>query len=380
MKIVFVSNYMSIHQLPFCIEMINLVGDGNFYFISVSGFDKYRKSVGYENLDNKYDFIIRAYESHELKMKSISIVTDCDVALINPVYDEYSLLRKRANKLTFFVCERLLKRGLWYKYFPPKYIRTYKKILRFKSKNFYILCCGAYVSYDFITMGYPRDRFFKWGYFPAVFNFNNKIKREKNSILWVGRFIKWKKIDILIKAAKLLLDEKVEFHINIVGAGAEFKNIKKMIYSCNLENNITFLGGCSNDDVRKLMERTEVVVATSDRNEGWGAVINEAMSSGCAVVASNAMGATPFLINNNVNGVCFKCGDFRDLANKLKKVLLVDDYRIEIQNNAVKCITCQWNPRIASERLLELIENINTGDKYKTAPSGPCSIARIIKY
>ncbi len=49
------------------------------------------------------------------------------------------------------------------------------------------------------------------------------------------------------------------------------------------------LGAMSPDKVRAYMERADVFLFTSDFNEGWGAVLNESMNSGCAVVASHAM-------------------------------------------------------------------------------------------
>ena len=53
------------------------------------------------------------------------------------------------------------------------------------------------------------------------------------------------------------------------------------------------------------MERADIYLATSDRQEGWGAVINEAMNSGCAVVADHMMGAVPYLISHEENGMIY---------------------------------------------------------------------------
>jgi glycosyltransferase involved in cell wall biosynthesis len=45
-----------------------------------------------------------------------------------------------------------------------------------------------------------------------------------------------------------------------------------------------------------------VFIFTSDRNEGWGAVLNEAMGSGCAVVAADLIGSVPYLIEHKKMG------------------------------------------------------------------------------
>lgn len=62
----------------------------------------------------------------------------------------------------------------------------------------------------------------------------------------------------------------------------------------NLNDYVTFTGPVQSDKVRGFMERAGIFLFTSDRQEGWGAVLNESMNSGCAVVASHAIGSVPF--------------------------------------------------------------------------------------
>ena len=46
--------------------------------------------------------------------------------------------------------------------------------------------------------------------------------------------------------------------------------------------------------------------------EGWGAVLNEAMNSGCACIASHAIGSAGFLIEHGENGFVYRDGDMDD--------------------------------------------------------------------
>ena len=46
------------------------------------------------------------------------------------------------------------------------------------------------------------------------------------------------------------------------------------------------------------MEQANIFIISSTHEEGWGAVVNEAMNSGCVVIGSHAAGAVPFLIEN----------------------------------------------------------------------------------
>ena len=60
------------------------------------------------------------------------------------------------------------------------------------------------------------------------------------------------------------------------------------------------------------MEQADVFLFTSNYLEGWGAVLNEAMNSACAVVAGHGIGAVPFLLKHGKNGLVYKTGNFRE--------------------------------------------------------------------
>lgn len=377
MKVVFISNYLTLHQLPFCLEIIKILGNGNFIFISMEGFDVTRSAVGYKDLDKEYDFVLRAYESQGNLIIANKITYDCDVALINPEYFKFSKIRQRCKKITFFVSERLLKRGYLWRFNPLKILKTYRNILRFCDENFYVLCCGAYVSSDYQIMGFPRDRYFKWGYFPNV-NVNGIIRKKERSILWVGRVIKWKRLKDLVLALSKI-NKYIDFRLTIIGDGECLPGIKETIKKYNMSDKVIIRGGLSNEEVLREMQETEIFVTTSDRNEGWGAVINEAMISQCAVIASDAMGAARFLIDNRRNGFVYKCGDIKELISYLTLLLNNVSLLREIQICANRSILTKWSAKIAANNLVELVGHIKNNDS-KFPLDGPCSRASFIKY
>lgn len=116
----------------------------------------------------------------------------------------------------------------------------------------------------------------------------------------------WKHPDLAIKVARRLLNDGISIEMEMIGTGPLFEQMGTEISRNNLEHSIKLLGTMPPDDVRLRMERAGTFLFTSDRNEGWGAVLNEAMNSGCAVVASSAAGATPYLIRDAANGFAYK--------------------------------------------------------------------------
>ena len=109
-----------------------------------------------------------------------------------------------------------------------------------------------------------------------------------------------------IEIAKRLVQEGYRFNMNIIGTGVLEKEIEKKIKENRLQKYIHMLGAMNPTQVREYMEKSEIFLFTSDFNEGWGAVLNESLNSGCAVVVSHAVGAAPYLIDDGQNGMLYE--------------------------------------------------------------------------
>ena len=127
------------------------------------------------------------------------------------------------------------------------------------------------------------------------------------------------------------------------------------------------LGSMTPVEVRRYMESAELLLFTSDQNEGWGAVLNEAMNSGCAVVADNRIGSVPFLMKDSENGYICYSGELDEMYRRVKLVLEQRDRSREIGKNAYKTVLTEWNAETAARRLIEFIE------KGTVFPEGPMS-------
>ena len=124
------------------------------------------------------------------------------------------------------------------------------------------------------------------------------------------------------------------------------------------------------------MERASIYLFTSDRQEGWGAVLNEAMNSGCAIIASHLAGSTPYLIQNGENGMIYHSGDLKALYQSLEILLENPGIQYELGLKAYETIINEWNAEVAAERLLSLSEYILEGKEFNELfRSGPCSKA-----
>ena len=123
------------------------------------------------------------------------------------------------------------------------------------------------------------------------------------------------------------------------------------------------------------MEQIEIFQFTSNREEGWGAVLNESMSCACAVVANSEIGSVPFLIKHGQNGLIYNQGSVDELADCIIKLIESEQYRRKMGIGAYKTISENWAPQKAAENLLILIDAIQNG-KPTPIQEGPCSISK----
>ena len=144
----------------------------------------------------------------------------------------------------------------------------------------------------------------------------------------------------------------------MIGNGSMRSQLLEMIKENDLIDVITILDFMSPKKVREYMEKANVYLFTSDFGEGWGAVLNEAMNSGCAVVVSDAVGAAPFLIKDGENGFIYHYGDDDEILNIIERLLNNQSLFEKIGINAYLTIDKEWNANIAASNFINLCFNL----------------------
>lgn len=380
MKIIFITNALTPHQLPFSICLANQT-DVEFLLIESKFIDRSILPEGWKQ-NGGFDFVV-SYDSfisnHNFYMEQI---IDCDILIYGSTSEKYVIDRLRKNKLTFRYAERVYKQKCPWWQIPLRAVKYYWQFGRFK--NLYLLCASAYTAADYAKTGTFINKAYKWGYFPETKKYesiDNLISnKSSNSILWAGRLIDWKHPEVAIEVARRLKVDGFDFNLGIIGFGDMEGILKELILKYGLEKYVSLLGPMFPQDVRAYMEKSQIYLFTSDRGEGWGAVLNEAMNSGCAVVASHAIGSAPFLLNDGENGYIYQDGDIEDIYTKVKELLVNNEKRQQFGKLAYETIINEWNAKTAVERLLNLAKEFNCSGKLSNDyTQGPCSKAEILK-
>ncbi|NDV66985.1 glycosyltransferase family 4 protein [Bacteroides sp. 224] len=378
MKIVFFSNFLNHHQVAVSDKLFQLT-EGKYRFIATMPIPETLKKSGYPDFSSK-PYIIKTYNNHYEYQLAEELAKKADVAIFGWVgLEHFEKIRARTKKITFQCNERWLKRGLTNIFSPnfQKWLWNYHLNLRYGS--FYMLCASAYASSDLRTFAAYNNRCYKWGYFPQTENVdiqNILLKKQKEpfSILWVGRFLNWKHPEIPVKMAKFLHLKGYNFTVNMYGSGKLLEKTKDMINKEGLSDVISLRGNLPNKDLLLEIQKHHILLITSDRNEGWGAIVNEAMNNGCTVVGAEAVGSIPYLIKNKENGCIFRTRDVQSLINNVEYLMKHRDVCEEYARKAYTTIRELWGPQTAAENLLQLIDCLTSGQE-TTIMEGPCSKA-----
>lgn len=378
MKITFYSNFLTHHQLPFCLEMYKKYGE-DFKFVSMEKINQERISLGYKDMDNDYPFVLKAYESKEKYNEATKLAVDSDIVIAGSTpTDDYIKERLKQDKITFRYYARIFYNGVLSIFDFKNSKKVYDRHLKYKkNKNLYLLCASSYGPNDFNELGMYKNKCFKWGYFPEtkIYNVEDLLKQKENEkieIIWVGRFIKEKHPEYVVKLAQKLKEKNYNFEIKMIGNGELLEKTKSQIEKYNLTNQIKLVGAVKSDKVRSYMEKANIFICTSDKNERWGVVLNEAMNSGCTVIAYKGIGGVPFLIKNNENGLAYTSLD--DFYKKTMKVMDDKALREKLSKNAYKTISEVWTAKVAVQNFEKLVKSIIDG-KPNPVKEGPASTA-----
>ncbi len=385
MKITMISNYINHHQIPFSNALYEKLGD-DYHFIQTEPMEEERIQMGWGVEAEKIPYVLFLDKQLELCKQ---LIDESDILLVGWMEREDLIVdRLNSDKLTIRISERLYREGQWKAISPKGLIRKYKEHTSHRKNPVYLLCAGAYVPSDFsIVKAYP-DKMYRFGYFPEFKSFTKeqlakmhvwgeKKNQEEIQIVWAGRFIPLKHPEFAIKLAENLKKQGYRFHLHMVGGGELEGELKQSAKRKGLLQEITFYGFLKPTQVRKVMEKCHIHLFTSNYLEGWGAVVNEGMNSGCAEVVNVEVGAAPFLIQHRKNGLVYKEGSYEDMEEQVKYLLDNPVEASEMGIAAYETIASQWNAEEAARRLLVFYENWKQG-KVEPATEGPFSVAPVI--
>lgn len=385
-KLVTYSVVLNQHQAPVADELWELTGH-QFMFVELIA--KGSNKGGIEDYSTR-PYLLRAWESPENWAKAMELARTAECCIFSGVDSlPFQKERMKLGLFSFDMSERWLKHG-WKSFGSPrlqKWLAAYY-LGGWKHKPLYKLCMSAYAAGDHHRMGTFKAKTYKWGYFTAVAADSKEphIQGSPVRLMWCARYLVLKHSELAVLLAVELRKRGYDFHLDMYGDGEVRKDCEKTIHNLGLDEYVSVHGNVPNNKVREAMNQADIFLFTSDRYEGWGAVANESLSCGCALIASDAIGSSPYLIENGVNGFMFHAPStnsgfnnpdyiaLNDLVSRVNCLIDDRDRLHEMQKNAVERMQKLWNPRHAAESLMLLIDDLKNG-RETSILEGPCSKA-----
>lgn len=387
MKLVFYSLFLNHHQAYVADEFFSILGK-HYAFVELSG--NYDSKGAMEDF-SKRPYLVRAWEENSAFSKAMDLAISAEVCVFSGLEAlPFIKARMKMGGLSFEMSERYLKRGLINLISP----RIFKMVWayhtgRWYTKNIYKLCCSSFTTIDDLRLGMYKGRHYKWGYFTSVGeNFVETCSQDvstkgKVHILWCARFLLLKHPELAIKLAARLKQDGYDFVIEMYGDESgkvlydksySRSDLEKLIDELNVGDVVVLMGNRPNKEILNAMRGGDIFLFTSDKREGWGVVTNEAMSNGCVVVASDAIGSTGYLLKHKETGMIFNSCDIDSLYEQVKYLMDKPKERNRISMAARQVMVDVWNPANAANSLLRLIENLKKGIDDNIS-EGPCSKA-----
>lgn len=161
-----------------------------------------------------------------------------------------------------------------------------------------------------------------------------EVPQKEKTVLAVGRLNAWyvKGFDLLLKAWKRMGMDTHGWKLKIVGHGDGEAKAYLQSLAAGMDN-VEFLPYTSH--IADEYQKAEIF-ALSSRYEGFGLVLTEAMSQGCACVACDYKGRQAEIIADGKDGLLCPVDDEVALADKLKLLMRDDSLRRRLQENAIK--------------------------------------------
>jgi glycogen synthase len=196
-----------------------------------------------------------------------------------------------------------------------------------------------------------------------LFGLRAGIERTPD-LVFVGRLVSDKGVDVLLDALALLAQEGLEPCLTLVGEGPEEKRLREQARSLGLADRIGFRGTLTGEALVAELNRHRVLVVPSRYNEPFGIVALEGIACGCVVVGSAGGGLAEAI---GPCGRTFRNGDAADLARVLGEVLRHPERDGDYLRHAPEHLALHSSERVAAAYSRALSDAVGDSERKAAA-------------
>lgn len=235
-----------------------------------------------------------------------------------------------------------------------------KTIYSFIFKNVSVIHLSKMLYYDIEDLCKKENVYFVANGIEVDTTLKFIPEKHDNRILYLSNMQESKGSLTLLKAAKLLKEEGLDFHMDFVGRWHNNKHFKKewltFFKKHNLSGNVTYHGPKYGNEKVEAFSKAKIFVLPTE-NDCFPLTILEAMYYGCVVVTTNE-GAIPEMINNGENGFILTKNNAKELSLLLQKLLKKSSIASKLGGNARQCVEEKYTIGNFEQNLVEVLHKI----------------------
>jgi glycosyltransferase involved in cell wall biosynthesis len=179
---------------------------------------------------------------------------------------------------------------------------------------------------------------------------------EGKLVFHVGRMVHEKGVELLVRAARLVLDEVPLARFVIAGKGPELDRLRALVEELGLDERVTLLGFVSDEDRNRLFRVADCAVFPS-LYEPFGIVALEAMAAGTPVVAS-AVGGLEEVVRHAETGITVYPNDVDSCAWGIVHTLQFPDWARQRAQNAMNLVNTIYSWDTIAEQTLAVYRRV----------------------
>ncbi len=168
-------------------------------------------------------------------------------------------------------------------------------------------------------------------------------KDRENYYITIGRFVPYKKFDIIVRAFSKMRDKK----LIIIGDGPDFNKVKKIASS-----NVELLGYQSFENLKKYLSKAKAFVYMAD--EDFGISVVEAQACGIPVIAYKKGGVLETVIENKT-GIFFNEQSEDSLISAINKFESIED---KFDSYEIRKYAEQFSINVFKEKFIKFLNSI----------------------
>lgn len=196
----------------------------------------------------------------------------------------------------------------------------------------------------------------------STFSEYQTLKSKQDScikLISVGRHHWVKGYKYALTAMRLLKDSNVKFHYTIIAQGGIPEDLMFQRRQMDLESEVTFLNGVTQDELFKEMQNHDVLILCS-LSEGIANVVLEAMAIGVPVISTNCGGMAEVVIPNET-GWLVPIRNPQSIADAVNDVVQTPEKEVQrITQKAHELVKAQFNAQDSIRQFLELYDKVAT--------------------